>query len=280
MVKIIADTTAGLPDDFIRQHQLAVIPQIVIFGDVSYRDDTEMNPLAFLEKLKTSPYHPKTAAPPPALYHPYFQAAIQQGEPVLVIAPTADASGTVRSAETAAQDFPGADIRVFDTRSVAAPLGAMVTLAVEWAETGLDADTILVRLQAMTTRARLYILLDTLDYLYKGGRIGGAQHLMGGLLQVKPILELREGRIEAHSQLRTKRRALDCLKELVVTQCPRDGSGLLCVVHTGAEAEAEELAAFFQTSLGLVDVPIQLLPPAIIVHAGPGALAVGFFIRG
>jgi DegV family protein with EDD domain len=239
-----------------------------------------MNPLAFLEKLKTSPHHPKTAAPPPAMYHPFFQAAIQAGEPVLVIAPTADASGTVRSALTAAQDFPGADIRVFDTRSVAAPLGTMVMLAVEWAEAGLEADAIIARLQAMAPRARLYILMDTLDFVFRGGRIGGAQHLVGSLLQVKPILELREGRIEAHSQLRTKRRALDCLQDLVVTQCPRDGSGHLCVVHTGAEPEAQALAAYLKTQLGLTDVPIRLMPPAIIVHAGPGALAVGFFIRG
>ena len=279
MVKIIADTTAGLPVKFAQDHDIPVLPQIVVFGEESFRDDSDLDTKTFLKKLRASGVMPKTAAPPPALYHPIFDKYLAQGHAtLLVIAPTADASGTVRSALTAAQDYPGADIRVLDTRSVAGPLATMVILATGWAEAGLDADAILGKLERLIPRQRLYILVDTLEFLFKGGRIGGAQHLMGSLLQVKPLLALRDGRIDAHSQLRTRRKALDCLKELVRSECPRGEAGHLCVMHADAEGDAKALAAGFQAELGIADVPVFEVPPAIVVHAGPGALAVGFFV--
>ena len=105
MIKIIADTTSGLPLDLARQHGIAMLPQIVIFGENSYRDDTEIDTETFLTKLKASSILPKTAAPPPVLYHPIFQAALEKDETVIVIAPSAKISGTVRSVQTAAADF-------------------------------------------------------------------------------------------------------------------------------------------------------------------------------
>ncbi len=280
MVKIITDTTAGLPASYAEEHDIPVLPQIVIFGEKSYRDDTELDTPTFLKLLRDSPGMPKTAAPPPAMYLPIFRKYLDGGHAsLLVIAPTAEASGTVRSALTAAQEFPGADIRVFDTRSVAAPLARMVMLAAEWAQAGLDADAILERLRGMVARQRFYILVDTLEFLHKGGRIGGAQHLVGSLLQVKPLLTLRDGRVEAHSQLRTKRKALACLTDLVKAECPPGEAGYLCVMHVDARSEAEALAGDFREALGAPDVPVLEVPPAIVVHAGPGALAVGFFTK-
>jgi DegV family protein with EDD domain len=277
MIRIIADTTAGLPPEYTHAHAIPVLPQIVIFGDQSYRDDTELDTQAFLQKLCTSTVMPKTAAPPPALYTPIFQKSLAAGETILVVAPTSLASGTYRSALTAAQEFPGAPIHVLDTRSIAGPLGVMVSRAAEWAAAGESLEAIRTRLESLIARQRLYILVDTLEFLYRGGRIGGAAHLFGSLLQVKPLLTLRDGRIDAHSQQRTKRRALESLKEIVLSECPPGADGCLCVMHTGAEAEAQSLAETFRERLGAPDVPIYAVPPAAAVHAGPGALAAGFF---
>ncbi len=279
MNRIIADTTAGLPQVYTRAHAVPVLPQIVIFGEESYRDDTELDMQGFLQKLCTSPVMPKTAAPPPSLYNPIFQEILNAGDTVLVIAPTSLASGTYRSALIAAQDFPGAPIHVIDTRSIAAPLGTMVRLAVEWAEAGESLETILERLEVLKTRQRFYILVDTLEFLYRGGRIGGAAHLFGSLLQVKPLLALREGQVELHSQQRTKRRALECLKEIVAEECPKGAAGHLSVMHSGAETEAQALAEDLRERLGTPEIPIYLVPPAVGVHAGPGALAVGYFVN-
>jgi DegV family protein with EDD domain len=279
MIKIITDTTSGLPLDVARAHDIPVLPQIIIFGEETYRDDTEMDTRMFLQKLRASPTLPKTAAPPPALYNPIFEQLLAEGyRTIICLHPSSELSGTVRSALTAAQDFPGADIRVVDTRTIAAPLATVVLLAARWAREGVDADTIIARVQDTLARQRVYFVVDTLEYLHRGGRIGGAQALLGGLLQVKPILTLRDGRVEPFEQQRTQKRALARLRELVLGECPRTPESYLAVMHADAEATARELAADFSAQLGIPDIPIYELPPAIVTHAGPGVLAVSYFV--
>jgi len=277
MVRIIPDTTAGLPLRLAQEYNIPVLPQIIIFGEESYRDDTELDTRTFLDKLRASPVLPKTAAPSPALYTPIFEPLVAEGHTIICLHPSAELSGTVRSATVAAQDFPDADIRVVDTRTVAGPLATMVLLAARWARDGVDADTILARVQDLMARQRVYFVVDTLEYLHRGGRIGGAKALLGGLLQVKPILTLRDGRVEPFEQQRTARRALARLRELVLQECPPSADAHLCVMHADAEAEAQSLAASFAAELRLSEVPIYELPPAIVVHGGPGILATSFF---
>jgi DegV family protein with EDD domain len=279
MVKIVTDTTSGLPLQVAEEQDIPILPQMIIFGDKAYRDDTELDTHTFLEKLRASPALPKTAAPSPALYTPVFERLLaeEEGQTIICLHPSAELSGTVRSATVAAQDFPDADIRVVDTRTVAAPLATMVLLASQWARAGADADTILARVNDLMARQRVYFVVDTLEYLHKGGRIGGARALLGGLLQVKPILTLDDGRVEAFEQQRTARRALARLRELVLEGCPSDPESHLCVMHADAEKQAQALAADFAAELGLTEVPIYELPPAIVVHGGPGILATSFF---
>jgi len=278
MIKIVTDTTSSLPRHLAEEYDIPILPQIIIFGEESYRDDTELDTRTFLEKLRTSPVLPKTAAPPPALYNPIFEPLVAEGHTIICLHPSSDLSGTVRSATVAAQDFPNADIRVVDTRTVAGPLAAIVLLAARWAGEGVDADTILARVQDLMARQRAYFVVDTLEYLHRGGRIGGAKALLGGLLQVKPVLMLRDGRVEPFEQQRTAHRARARLRELVLEECPRNAESYLCVMHADAEAEAQAMAADFAATMELQEVPIYELPPAIVVHGGPGLLAAGFFV--
>jgi DegV family protein with EDD domain len=278
MVRIVADTTCSIPKDKLRALGIALIPQIIIFGEQSYRDDSEIDTATFLQKLKASSQLPKTAAPPPQLYVPIFEESARKGEPVIVVAPSAKVSGTVRSAEVAAKDFPGADIRVVDTMTVAGNLGTLVLLAHQWAQEGAHADTIVQRLQEHIRRERTYFMVATLEYLQKGGRIGGAKALLGELLQIKPILAIRDGQVTPFEQQRTHRRALARLAELVEEQAARDGSSHLCVMQGDAMPTAQELVGMLKLRLNITEIPIYELPPAIIVHGGPGAMAVGFFV--
>ena len=174
MTLIIADTTCGLPRDLLGQRGIPLIPQVVMFEEKSFHDDKEMDTATFLERLKASKSLPKTSAPEPPLYHPFFQLAQEEGESVIVVAPTSKASGTVRSAQIAAQDFPKVDIRVVDTQTISCNLGSLVLLADDMAKAGESADEIVAKLNDMIPRGRLYFLVDTLEYLAKGGRIGGA----------------------------------------------------------------------------------------------------------
>ncbi len=124
MTIIVTDTTCGLPRELLNERGILLIPQIVIFGDESFHDDSELDTSTFLEKLKASPMLPKTAAPEPKLYYPVFRFAQEKGERVIVVAPTIKASGTLRSAEIAAHDFPQVAIRVIDTLTIAGNLGS------------------------------------------------------------------------------------------------------------------------------------------------------------
>jgi DegV family protein with EDD domain len=274
MVKIVADTTCGLPREMLQSLGIPLVSQLVIFGETSYRDGVELDSAAFLQKLKASAQLPKTAAPIHTDYFPIFEEAKKKGDAVVVVAPSQKVSGTVRSATTAAQEFPGLDVRVVDTATIASNLGTLVLLANQWAQAGEDADAIVRKLEELAPRQRTYFLVDTLEYLQKGGRIGGAKALLGELLQVKPILTVRNGQVDAFEQQRTRKRALARLVEIVSDEMPKGPQSHLCVMQADAEPAARELVA----SLGGGNLPIYELPPAIIVHAGPGALAVGFFV--
>ncbi len=278
MVKIVADTTCGLPRDLLAQRGIPLIPQVVIFGEDSYHDDAELDTATFLKKLKASATLPKTSAPEPTLYHPIFLEAAEKGEAVIVVAPMSKASGTVRSAQTAAQDFPDAYVHVVDTQTVSCNLGSLVLLADDMAKAGRSADEIVAKLNDMIPRGRLYFLVDTLEYLAKGGRIGGAKKLLAELLEIKPILQVKDGQIEPFEQQRTKKRALARLVEVVAEQCKGGDEAHLCVIQVEAQEEAKLFVEALKARVPVADIPIYELPPAIVVHAGPKAMGVGFFV--
>jgi len=278
MVKIVTDTTAGLSDQAAQQYGIPVIPQVIIFGSDSYLENQEIDHATFMARLRASKELPKTSAPPPELFVQAFERLVPRGETILCIHPSTELSGTVRSATVAAADFPGADIRIIDARLIGSPLATLVTLAAQWAEAGLDADTIEERLRTMIPRSRVYFLVDTLEYLAKNGRIGDAAALLGSVLQVKPILTLRDGRAAEFEKTRTRKRAVARLKELVLQQIPGDGSGHLSVMHAAVPDQAQDLADDLCRVLDLPPVPILDVPPAIVTHAGPGVLAVAFFV--
>ncbi|MBE7433359.1 MAG: DegV family protein [Anaerolineales bacterium] len=278
MTIIVADTTCGLPRDLLVKRGIPTVPQVVIFGEESFHDDKDLDTAAFLQKLKASKTLPKTAAPEPPLYFPIFEKAKEKGESVVVVAPTGKASGTVRSAQTAAQEYPGVDIRVVDSLTISCNLGSLVLLADDMAKAGKSADEIVAKLNEMIPRGRIYFLVDTLEYLAKGGRIGGAKRLVAELLEVKPILQVKDGQVEAFEQQRTKKRALARLVEVVTEQCPGGESAHLCVLQVEAEKEAEALVEELKSKVNVPHIPIYELPPAIVVHAGPRAMGVGFFI--
>jgi DegV family protein with EDD domain len=278
MITIVTDTLSCISLEEARQLGIPYLPQIIIIGEESYRDDTEIDSKTFLHKLRTSPVLPKTAAPPPELYRPIFEKYATPGNTVIVLCPTGLMSGTVRGATVAAQDFPDADIRVIDTLIIATGLGTLARKAVEWVNAGLDADTVVTKVQEMARRWRVYFLVDTLEYLYKGGRIGAAQALVGSILQFKPILTLKEGQIDPVEKQRTKRRALLRLHELICQDCPKSAESYITVLQLAAEGEARLLAKDFAEYIGMPDVPIAEMPPAIAVHAGPGVLGIGYFV--
>ena len=276
MTKILTDTTSGLSLAEAQEIGVHLVPQIVNFGEDSYRDDTELDTATFLQKLRAAKELPKTAAPPPALYDPVFSEVAQTGEDVICLHPSAKVSGTVRSATVAKQNYPHANIHIVDTQVIAGPLATLVLLAAKWARDGIPAEIILDGIEDLIAQQKVYFLVDTLEYLQKGGRVGGAQAVAGWMLGIKPILTMQDGQIESFEQARTKKKAIARLASLVEEQAEREGDPHICVMHIDALEDAQTLIEAIQSSMGIKDIPLYELPPAIVVHAGPGALGVGF----
>ncbi len=282
MVKIVGDTTSGLSESLAEKYAIPIVPQVIIFGDESYLEGVEITYDTFMEKLKTATELPKTAAPPPELFAEVFQRFASTGESIVCILPSAIVSGTVRSATVGLQmalerGVDDLDVRIIDTNLIASPVATLLRLAAEWAEQGESADTIEARVKEMSARCKIYFLVDTLKYLAMGGRIGGAAALLGSVLQVKPVLTLKEGGVDTLEKVRTHKRAVDRLKTLVVDQIARGDQGYLSVMHAAAEDEARDLVAYFNEELGLDHIPVMAVPPAVVTHGGPGVLGVGFF---
>jgi len=279
MTHLVADTLSCLSVEEAAKLGISYLPQIIIFGDESYRDDTEMDSDTFIERLKKSSTLPKTSAPYPSLYNPFLDKLTQTGETILLISPSKKMSGTIRSAEVATADYPGADIRIVDTNTLGSAMGSIVRKAVEWQQAGLSADEIEKNILDISKRSRTFFLVDTLEYLHKGGRIGAAETVFGSMLQMKPILGINDGQIEAVVTERTRKKAMAKFLELILAECPQGDESCVVIEQGGVPEQAQELAEVLKKNLKVKDIPITFLPPAILVHGGPGVLGVSFFSK-
>jgi DegV family protein with EDD domain len=279
-IRILTDTTAAVSRPYLREKRVELLHQVIIFGEQTFLEEAELSFPEFLDKLRSSRDLPKTAAPPVSEAETILERMLEDADTVICIHPSTELSGTVRTVETARSSrFPDADIRILDTRVVGAALGSMVSAATEWAEHGMAADEIMHNLEALIPRARTYFLVDTLEYLRRGGRIGGAASLVGSALKVKPILHLEDGRIDALEKVRTQTKAMERLVELTLESCPADESARLALMHADAAPAVEQLRARLFEHYGFESIPVLELGAAITVHGGPGIVGVSFLAQ-
>ena len=278
MIKIIADTTCGLPLDVLKQAGIETLPQIITFGSETFRDDTEMDTESFLEKLRASKILPGTAAPPPALYTPILERILAAGNTALVIAPSAKVSGTFRSAAVAASEFQTDRIHIIDTNTIAGGLGSLVLAAQKWVDAGLTIEELKENVLEMASRERLFFLVPTLEYLHKGGRIGGASKLFGTLLQIVPILTVKDGQVDSYDKVRTVKQAIRTIVDMNTEYCKDNPEPYLTVSQCDSEHLLTQVTQELTAATGIQNIPIYTVPPAIVVHAGPGLIETSCFI--
>lgn len=279
-IHIITDTTAGITREFSNRYHIPIIPQIINFEDKSYYEGIDIDNATFMKMLKVSKELPKTAAPPPELFIKEFNDLVPGHGTIFCIHPSSEVSGTIRAATIAANEFPGADIRVIDTRTIGSPTASLVQLAAELVTAGDDADSIEKKIKTLIPRNRIYFVVDTLEYLAKGGRIGGATALLGTVLKIKPILAIKDGKVDQFEKERTQKHAINRLIDLVKDQASRKGDAYISVMHAAVPALAQDLASRLCLEFNLNSVPVLDVPPAIVVHGGPGILAAAFFTDG
>lgn len=279
MIKIIADTTSCLPVQKMQKLGIEFVPQIITFDKISYRDDYELSIEEFLEKLRNSKNLPGTAAPPPAMYTPIYRRILENGDSALVITPSSKVSGTFRSATIAADEFKTDRIQIIETNTIAGNLGSIVLKAREWAEQGMEMELLCERVRDLAARERTFFLVPTLEYLHKGGRIGGAAKLIGTLLQIVPILTLKDGQVEVYEKVRSMKQAINVLVELNVNICENNPEAYLTMGHCDSQELFDRISNQLRDRLGHEEIPALSAPPAIIVHAGPGLVVTSCFTK-
>ena len=274
-VRIITDSTVDLSAK--ARARIHAVPLSVRFGETEYQDGVTITPEHFYEMLVSSQELPTTSQPTPAAFEDAFREAAEAGDEVVCITIASKLSGTYQSATIASEEFPG-KVFVVDSRTAAIGAGVLAEYALELADQGMTGEEILQELIRKRKQIRLYFMVDTLEYLKKGGRLSSTVALVGGLLNIKPILHLDEtGEIKMLSTARGLKKAFATLTELSEKEGGPDRNKPILLGHTGSSAE--NLEKYLQESQGLwaPDSEKTIVCSAIGVHVGPGAVAAAFF---
>ena len=280
-VRVVTDSTSYIPSAIAEELGITVVSLGVVFGDEAFRE-LDVDDAWFYEKMAATPQIPTSSLPSPAEMQDAFMAAIDAGDAVVGVFLSSDMSGTFESAELVANEIrsshPAAVIRIVDSRSNSMQLGYAAIAAAREAAAGKDADACVAAAQEAVLHTRFLFTPATLDYLRKGGRIGGASALLGGLLQIRPILTVEDGVTQAFDKVRTKHRAWARIIEVFAEDVAKAGLEDVIVHHIDDPSEGEELARLAETVAGR-PVPIQSIGPVIGLHVGPGTVAVVYRTR-
>lgn len=279
MIKIVTDSTAYLPEATVRQHDIRVVPLYVHFGEKAFREGVELSNQEFYTRLKEAPELPTTSQPSAGEFHQVFKELLDAGHEIVTLTISSKLNGTWNSAMAAKGMLPEADITVIDSLSTSVGLHLMVETAVEAASAGATRQEIVEKVEAIKQRLQIFFVVDTLEYLAKGGRIGNAKAFLGTLLKVKPILVLQDGAIEPLEQVRSKRKAqarmLDLVGEYVDNRGPQARTA---VTNALVPDEAEALKKEIVERLGCREPVMGELGPVIGTHTGPGVVGVAVYI--
>lgn len=271
MVRIVTDSTADVPTELVAALGITVVPSYVVFGSESYRDGVELTRAQFYEKLLTTRAIPVTAAPPPAVYEETYRRLSREADEIISIHAASRFSSLYSSATIGARDVSEARVSVIDSEQVTMGYGWMVIAAAEAAQQGANLEQIVTVVEGMKPRSRVLAVLDTLDLLYRGGRVDWAQALLGTLLRIKPLVEVRLGEILLLERARTLERSVGRLLERVQALGELER---VIVLHTNAPGLAQRVADQLQTTIPAWDRLIGQAGVTIASHTGPGAVGV------
>jgi DegV family protein with EDD domain len=279
-VAIVTDSTAYLPPTCLEQYNISVTPLSVIWGDQVYRDGVDIQPGEFYERLKTSRVMPTTSQVTPAAMLDVFQPLLQQGYDVLGIFISSKISGTVQSAMQARDMLDGAAQRVaiVDSLSTTMAMGWPVLTAARAAHASENLSECQKVAENACKNSGVLFVVETLEFLRRGGRIGGAQAMLGTVLNIKPVLEVRDGRIEGVEKIRTKQKAMQHVVNLVTERLSSRTPVRIAVTHANSEADASTMLDSAHKAMNPVETFICPMSPVIGTHAGPGTVALNYMV--
>ena len=280
-IKIVTDSTSYIPEEFINKDDISVVSLNVIMNGESIRE-VDLDNETFYSKMEESTEIPSSSQPSPDEIYNTFENIIKEGNSIVGIFISSDMSGTVSSANLIKnmllEKYPTAHIEIVDSRSNCMQMGYVAIEAAKAAAAGKSMEEVIDVCTSVINNSRFLFTPDTLDYLKKGGRIGGASALLGTLFQIKPILTVCDGKTTVFTKVRTKKKAVDTLVTTLVNDLQGKELGGVIVHHINCQDEGLSLAAKIKKQLG-VDVQIDTIGPIIGLHVGPGSIGVAYFTK-
>ena len=276
-VAVVTDSTSSLTQAIGKEYGLHIIPEYVIFGDQTYQDGINLDAETFYPLLKNSKKLPTTSQPSVQDFVKLYSDLSQEAEAIVSIHISQKMSATLDSARAACQQLPGVAIQVIDSQSVSMGLGLIAIAAARAAAAGKEFGEVVALVEELIPKTNVIFTVETLEYLYKGGRIGGATALMGSVLSIKPVLYLKDGRIEPLEKVRTKKRATDRVLELMTERVGESNSVHAAIMHCSIPEEAAALGKEVTARFQPAELLITDAGPIIGTHAGPGTLGIVFY---
>ena len=277
-IGLVTDSTAYIPDDLVRKYGITVAPQVLIWGEQTFRDGVDIQPDEFYSRLRTAKVMPTTSQVSVVTMQEIFKGLVDKGLDVLGIFVSGKLSGTMQSAFQGREMLgkAGEKVTLVDSNSTAMAMGFQVLTAARAAADGASLADCLALAERSREHTGVYFAVDTLEFLHRGGRIGGAQRFIGSALNLKPILAVKDGRVEPEDRVRTKSKALDRVLELVTDRTRGQTPIRLATLHANSEAEARQLLERATRALGAVESILSSVSPVVGTHAGPGTVGLAF----
>lgn len=275
-IALVTDSTSDIPAEWIQQYEIGIVPLTIIFGEQQYLDGVELSSAQFYERLPHERYHPSTSQPPPGRFLEAYRQAVERGaEEIIAITISGAMSGTVESARRAAQEC-SIPVHVMDSKNNSMALGWQVIAAARAREQGGGLEEMLAAAEQVRKEVVYYISLDTIEYLSKGGRISEAARFLDSILQIKPLVYMRNdtGTVGASIPSRSRKAALEGLYKEFFRHIPTNRPLHITVLHNDALPEAQALAQCVRDEYAPKELFISLASPVLGVHSGPGAIAL------
>ena len=278
MIRIITDSTCEAPPELLGHPAVSVVPLTVIFGQETFLDNVDITREQFWARLTSSVKLPTTSQATPGQFQPLFHKFTDAGDEVIVIVISAKLSQTYNSALIAKEGIPDRPIDVIDSRTTSVGLGLMLQEAVAMAEAGVSRSEITARLTQMRDAIHVIFVVETLEYLQRGGRIGKAQAFAGTLLKLKPLLSIVDGEVTPEARVRSRVKALETMQELLQQKVSARGPQVrLALMHAQAASEAARVGQSLAAKFGTSRMFIAELGPALGTHVGPGTIGAAVY---
>lgn len=273
-IGIVTDSTADLPQELVREYEIAIIPLTVLMQGQEYRDGIDLTPSQFYHELKTGGLQPLTSQPSPGVFSATYRSLLTKFDALISIHLTERLSGTVRTAQLVKETMPEAKIKVIDSHSTSLGLGSLVLEAARAVKSGMLYNEVIELVNRLRDKVNFVVALDTLEQVCKGGRVHKLQAFLGSLFRIKPLLRLNQGEVEIVAKLRSHREAVAKLFEEFKANFAIDTENIIAVVHTAAEGEAQKLKEAVQETFKNVEIIFNQAGPVLGTHVGSGALAL------